>query len=34
MMEEPQIKPKELEIIQSKTLVITGEYDLVKLKHT
>jgi pimeloyl-ACP methyl ester carboxylesterase len=34
MIEEPQIKPKQLEIIQSKTLVITGENDLVKLKHS
>lgn len=34
MIEEPQIKPKDLNIIQSKTLVIAGEYDLIKFKHT
>jgi pimeloyl-ACP methyl ester carboxylesterase len=34
MIDEPYIKLKELGQIHSKTLVITGEYDLVKLKHT
>jgi pimeloyl-ACP methyl ester carboxylesterase len=34
MIEEPQIKPKELEVISSKTLIIAGEYDVIKHKHT
>lgn len=34
MVNEPNVKPEELKMIQSQTLVIAGEKDMIKEKHT
>lgn len=34
MVKEPQIQPSELEVITVPTLVIAGEYDMIKREHT